>query len=675
MIGENIGILNGVGPKSLAEFNKMGVYTIDSLIHFYPRAYVDWSNFKKIEEVYMLGSPGCIKVKIISNVNKFLYIRNPKIVKLKATDGENDLDIVFFNQFYSAVNLVLGKEAFLYGKVDKKLGRYEIVSPKISKDSIIEPVYPQTRNITSKKIKNLIKAAIDTYKNELIETLPENIRKKYNLCSIQYAITNIHSPQNMAALEIAKRRLIFEELLVWQISMAMIKNYIRRKTDIVVLHDYTKEFLLLLPFIPTNAQTRAIKECMKDMMYGNGLAMGRILQGDVGSGKTVVAAALAYNIVKNGYQVAIMVPTEILSVQHYNTFSKIMNGMPINIGLLSGKLKSSERKKIEEKIKSGEIDIVIGTHALISDKIQFLNLGLIITDEQHRFGVKQRMRLAKKGNNPHTMIMSATPIPRTLSMVLYGDLDISILDELPPGRKLIETFLIDSSKRKRAFGFLKKIVDSGAQGYIICPAIQENEEVNLASIESYINKTLSEEFRGYTTEIIHGKMPTELRENVMQKFAEGSVRILISTTVIEVGVDVPNASLIIIENAERFGLSQLHQLRGRVGRGANKSYCILISDSKSKETISRLKALCNTNDGFYLANKDLDLRGPGEVFGTKQHGLVGFKLAKTSKDMAIVKDCKDAVKHILSNWSISEKSELKYIKKKVMETIIALENK
>lgn len=666
--------LKGVGPKSLVELNKMGVYTVKDIIHFYPRTYENWLNPKTIEEVYRSGMPGCIRIKKFS-VTKVSQWNYPKMfAKLIGSDGESDIDILIFNNFHMIQKFIKGENALIFGSVEKNLLGYKIVGPKISQKQVINPIYHQTKILSSKRIEGFVKLALELSQGNLEETLPESIRKKYSLCTLEFAIKNIHFPSSMQDIEIAKRRLIFEEIFIWQISMALIKNYVKHETDIKILNDYLDEFLFLLPFIPTNAQLRAIKECTKDMIYGNKLAMSRLLQGDVGSGKTVVAAALAYNIVRNGYQVAVMVPTELLSVQHYNTFSKILDGVQINIGLLSGKIKSSERKVLEDEIKTGKIDIIIGTHALISERLEFANLGLVITDEQHRFGVKQRTKLVEKGKNPHMMIMSATPIPRTLSMIMYGDLDISILDELPPGREIVKTFCVHSNKRERAFNFLKKIVDSGGQGYIICPCIEASEG-NIASVNDYKAKILNKDFIGYNAEVLHGQMSTQERDNIMQKFIEGDLQILVSTTVIEVGVDVPNASIIIIENAERFGLSQLHQLRGRVGRGEKKSYCILISDTQSEETIRRFKAMCSTNDGFYLANEDLNIRGPGEIFGDKQHGLTELKLAKTLRDMDIVKDSKDAVREILSNGYDIPGDELKCIRNKVKKVVNSMEKR
>ena len=659
----DIRILRGLGEKTAEKLNSFGIYTLDDLIHFYPRNYEDWTHPSSIKEVYDSETSGCIRVQADSEINKIYLNNGKKIFKLQASDGKDYINIIFFNNYYAAFNLVKNKNVLIFGSVLKRANRYEIMAPKIHKNADIQPIYAQTKFISSEKIKSLISLALKAMENPIEETLPDFILKKYNLCSMDFAIRNIHFPTSLVDVEVAKKRLVFEEALVWQIAVSKIRSYVKKKTDIKILNDFCDEFFSLLPFPPTNAQARAINECVKDMMEKNGLSMSRLIQGDVGSGKTVVAAACAYTAIKNGYQVALMVPTEILSIQHYKTFDKIFQGTNINIGLLSGKLRAKERKELEDKIKNQEIDLVIGTHALIGENLEFAKLGLVITDEQHRFGVKQRMKLAEKGENPHVLIMSATPIPRTLSMMIYGDLDISMLDELPPGRKEIKTFCVSPAKKERAFNFFKKIIENGGQGYIVCPLI-ENSESDMVSVEDYKNKILKKVFAGYRAEILHGQLSRSEKEKIMQGFSSGEIQILVSTTVIEVGVNVPNASIIIIENAERFGISQLHQLRGRVGRGIKDSYCILISSLNTADTQKRMKALCSTNDGFFLAEEDLKIRGPGEIFGDKQHGMVGIKLAKNLKDIKILEVSKNATREILSNNYLNEE-KFKIINEKV----------
>ncbi len=668
----DIKILRGLGEKTAEKLNKIGIYNIEDLIHFYPRAYEDWTALGSIKEIYESGNPGCMWIQASSTISKVRLANGKRLFKIQGSDGTDSLDIIFFNNYYVALNLVKNEKTLIRGNVTKKANRYEIISPKIYQNTEIRPIYAQTKFIHSERIKNLINQALKTIKRPLEETLPDFILKKYDLCSLDFAIKNIHFPKNLKDAETAKKRLIFEEVLVWQIAVSKIKNYVKRKTDIKISNSFCDEFLFLLPFMLTKAQTRVINECMEDMMDKNSLSMSRLIQGDVGSGKTVVAAAATYAVIKNGYQVAIMVPTEILSVQHYNTLNKIFQGTNINIALLSGKLRLKERKNLENKIKNKEINLVIGTHALMGENLEFAKLGLVVTDEQHRFGVKQRMRLAEKGQNPHVLIMSATPIPRTLSMMVHGDLDISILDELPPGRKEVQTFCVSPAKKERAFNFFKKIIKNGGQGYIVCPLI-ENSDSDMISVDEYKNKILKKVFAEYNAEILHGKLSRSDKEKIMQDFSSGKIQILVSTTVIEVGVDVPNASVIIIENAERFGISQLHQLRGRVGRGEKASYCILISSLNTKDTQRRMKALCSTNDGFLLAEEDLKIRGPGEIFGNKQHGMEEIKLAKTLKDIKLLEVSKKVAREILSGNYLKE-DDFKIINWKVNRVINKTQN-
>lgn len=666
--------LKGVGPKTELELRKFGVFSVRDLLYFYPRSYENWINVKNLSEIFSSDTESLVKIKIVSKAKIFFSKSGKKIYKIKGTDGKDFLDIVFFNSSYLVYKLSLGKVVFISGKIFKNSQGYQINSPKISNELGIKSVYQQTKNLRFKKIRNLVETALKYVKNGVEETLPCYIREKYNLSNLSFALENIHFPKDEASLEVAKKRLIFEEMLVWHLSINNIKKYLKQETKVKILKDFSEEFEKLLPFGLTKAQNRAIREIAQDMMNNNSLAMSRLIQGDVGSGKTVVAAAAAYNATKNGYQVAVMVPTELLSQQHYKTFNKIFQNKTeknnIKISLLSAKMKASERKEIEDEIKTGKIDIVIGTNALISENLEFSNLGLVVADEQHRFGVMQRAKLAKKGENPHVLFMSATPIPRTLSMVLYSDLDISILDQMPPGRKEIKTFLVDIQKRKRVYGFLKKIVDEGGQGYIVCPKIEDSEN-GLVSVNEYKNKILDKYFKGYRAKILHSKMDFFSREKVMNEFVDAKIQILVSTTVIEVGVDVANANIIIIENAERFGLSQLHQLRGRVGRGEKESYCILISQALSSDTRKRLEIMCSTNDGFFLAKEDLKIRGPGEIFGSRQHGMPGLKLVKDLNDLKTVEDSKKAVKDLLF---LSKGEDLKYINERV-ENIANLENK
>ena len=526
------------------------------------------------------------------------------------------------------------------------------------------------KNAVLKAIEKAVRQALSMLPEKINDPVPENIRKEYDLCGLGYAVRNIHFPESMAALEMAKKRLVFDELLVLQLGMARLKGDRLETTAHKIKKDYSKEFWKLLPFNPTNAQKRAVNDCIEDMK-NNSYPMNRLVQGDVGSGKTAVAAAVCYTAVKNGSQCAFMAPTEILAEQHFRTLSNIFENTDVKVGLLTGSMKTSMKNAVREEIKNGSLDIVIGTHALISDNVEFVSLGLAVTDEQHRFGVGQRAKLIAKGENPHILVMSATPIPRTLALMIFGDLDLSVLDEFPPGRQKIDTFLIDSSKRQRAYNFLKKHIDNGQQCYIVCPLVEQNDEIPLISAEEYYKSLEKTVLKDYKKAVLHGKMKASEKDRIMHEFSDGNIDIVIATTVIEVGVDVPNSTVMMIENAERFGLSQLHQLRGRVGRGKCKSYCILVSDNQKESTIERLKVMCNTNDGFKIADEDLKQRGPGEFFGAKQHGLPELKIAALS-NVDVIEDAQKAADKILESdptLSLNEHRGLNFETKRLFASV------
>ncbi|MCD7871999.1 MAG: ATP-dependent DNA helicase RecG, partial [Clostridiales bacterium] len=472
-----------------------------------------------------------------------------------------------------------------------------------------------------------------------------DIRLKYNLASLDFAVRQIHFPDNFENLKKAKNRLIFEELLILQLGLLKLKSKRKEKTDFIISKDYTEEFFKLLPFKPTCAQVLAVNDCVGDMKKS--FPMNRLIQGDVGSGKTAVAAGVIYSAVKNGYQAALMAPTEILAFQHYETMASFFKKSGIRIALLTGSASSAEKKKIKLSLLNGETDLIIGTHALIQNDVEFKNLALIITDEQHRFGVNQRANLAMKGVGVHTVVMSATPIPRTLALMIYGDLDISVLNELPPGRQEIRTDVVDSRYHNRIYNFVKKAISRGEQAYIVCPLVDAVNGNDLISVKAYAENLAGSVFKGVNIGLLYGKMKSTDKEKIMRAFVDGSIKILVSTTVIEVGVDVPLATIMIIENAERFGLSQLHQLRGRVGRGNKKSYCILVSDSKSESSAERLNIMKKYSDGFLIADEDLKQRGPGDFFGNRQHGLPALKIADMLSDMDTLKLCRECADDIL----------------------------
>lgn len=667
-LDSNIQFIKGVGEKRAKLFNSLGIFCVDSLIHFYPRKYEDWSASKSLEAVKS-GETVSIKATLITPVKEAMIRRGLTLFKCKFSDGENVISITIFNNKYLAKSLRIYEDYYLYGKIEKSLLNFSMNSPKIEKAEnilAIQPVYPAKEKLTSRSISKIMKTALDEL-GEIEETLDDEIMQKYSLISLDKAIKNIHFPNSADDYLPARKRLIFEELLTLQLGLLKLKSNKKSETALVIKDDYSSEFEKLLPFNLTNAQKRTISECLQDMK--SKYPCNRLVQGDVGSGKTAVAASLIYSVIKNGYQATMMAPTEILATQHYESLLKILAPAGINIRLLTGSTPAKEKKEIKKALFDGEIDLIIGTHALIQNDVEFKNLALVITDEQHRFGVKQRAQLAEKGEDVHTIVMSATPIPRTLGLILYGDLDISILDELPPGRQEIRTDVVDSRYHKRLYKFIKDAIARGEQCYIVCPAVEENE-TNIKSAEELADELANGEFKGYNLGILHGKMKPKDKEAIMKSFASGKVSLLVATTVVEVGVDVPNATIMVIENAERFGLSTLHQLRGRVGRGNKKSYCVLVSDAKGETARERLMTMKKYSDGFKIADTDLKLRGPGDFFGSRQHGLPELKIADMVEDMDTLQNAQECAKSILRNdFSLSNHPALKNQMNKMFEKI------
>lgn len=644
----DIKFIKGVGAKRAELFYKLGIFCVDALIHFYPRKYEDWTQTKTVSEVNN-GDNISIKATMITPVKEHMIRRGMTLYKCRFSDGENIINVTIFNNKYLAQSLRIYEDYILFGKIEKNLTTSAMSSPKIEKIDTgirVHPIYPASGKLTSNMIAKVIKTALDNL-DTIPETLDIGIRKKYNLISLDKAVRSIHSPENESEIYEARKRLIFEELLTLQLGLLKLKSNKKSKTSIHITKDYTDEFLPLLPYALTNAQQRAINKCITDMQ--GVYPMNRLLQGDVGSGKTAVASGIIYTAVKNGYQCALMAPTEILAQQHFESISKTFRNTDIKIKLLTGATKAAEKREIKSQLMEGTVDLLIGTHAIIQNDVAFKNAGLMITDEQHRFGVKQRAALADKGEDIHTLVMSATPIPRTLGLIIYGDLDISILDELPPNRQEIRTDVVDSRYNNRLYKFIKDAVNRGEQCYIICPMVEETEEsVNLKSAEQFAEELSQTAFRGYNLGLLHGKMKAKEKDAVMKAFADGDVQILVSTTVVEVGVDVPNATIMVIENAERFGLSQLHQLRGRIGRGSKKSYCVLVSDSKSENARNRLLTMKKYSDGFKIADEDLKNRGPGDFFGERQHGLPNLKIADMLEDIDILHMAQNCAKEILA---------------------------
>ena len=665
---DDITKLNGVGKQRAAALNKLGIFNIYDLLTFYPRTYLDFSQTYSIAQA-PLDVYVSVKATVGSKPRVHIIRKGMTTYTFEVTDGANILDLVFFNNKYIANMLPVGKEFVFYGKINQLNPFYKsMTSPKFieyNSSGMIEPVYPQTAQINSRQILKLVKTAFDSVDN-IEDCLPEKLKNDYCLMSLKTALMNIHFPENQDSLSEAKRRMTFEELLTLQLGLSRLKIKSRQSTPNVLTNDLSGEFINSLPFTLTGAQKRAIRDCTQDMM--SGFPMNRLLQGDVGSGKTAVAAALSYNAVKNGYQVAVMAPTEVLAQQHYNTFTLFFEKHNFNVSLLTGSVGAKQKREIKERTASGETDILIGTHAIIQKDVEFLSLGLAVTDEQHRFGVNQRNLLSKKGKNPHVLVMSATPIPRTLSLIIYGDLDISILDELPKGRKVTETYLVDTSKRERAYGYVKKHLIDGYQGYIVCPLVdlpEENDNEEQIAATELFKELENGFFKGFKLGLLYGKMKSEDKKDVMKKFSEDQIDLLISTTVIEVGVDVPNAVIMVIENADRYGLSQIHQLRGRVGRGDVKSTCILISDNADKESSERLKILTSTADGFKIADEDLRLRGPGDFIGSRQHGLPDIKSANLLSDGETVRETHLAAEKMLEKNPTLEGEEYELLKKRV----------
>ncbi len=642
----DIRYLKGVGEKRAGLFHRLGVDSIDALLHFYPRAYEDWSKVVPIASA-PFGEPCCIKAIVSRMPSKHLIRKGLTLYKAEVTDSVSLMQITFFNNPYAAEKLKEGEEYLFFGRVGGQLGRREMASPLVEPAQTgerIRPIYSQTQGLSSRVIESCVTHALALRKDELNDPLPDTLRQEYSLCHLRFAMENIHFPADEEALLRARRRLVFEELLTLQLGLLRLKARTRTQTALQAVQDYSEAFFALLPFSPTGAQRRAISECLQDMRSAT--PMSRLLQGDVGSGKTAVAAALIHTAAKNGLQCAMMAPTGILAEQHYHTLEGFLGPAGIHCALLTGATRTAEKKEMKALLTSGEIDLVVGTHALLQKDVVFRRLGLVITDEQHRFGVGQRAALADKGGNPHLLVMSATPIPRTLALMIYGDLDISILDELPPGRQKIKTYAVGSRLHQRVYAYIRKHLDQGLQAYIVCPLVEEGE-TELTAAQEYAQKLQNGPFRGYRLGLLHGRMKPKEKEDTMRRFAANDIQLLVSTTVVEVGVDVPNAVVIVIENAERFGLSQLHQLRGRVGRGRHPSSCILISDAENGQAKQRLQTMCETTDGFQIADADLKMRGPGDFFGARQHGLPALKIANMVTDMEALKQAQEAARGIL----------------------------
>ncbi|HBE9249149.1 TPA: ATP-dependent DNA helicase RecG [Clostridioides difficile] len=669
---KDVQYVKGIGPKKADKLNKLGIFTLKDLLYYFPRQFEDRNNLKKIAQLED-GEKVTIKA-VISSINTFSPKEGMTLTKIDVKDETGSAKLVFFNKSYIKNTFRSGDSILVFGKVKKKFNNLELTSCELEyltnspKNTCrFMPVYQLTYGVTNKEIMSIIRTVLEDKELIIQEYMPQRIIEKYRLCSIDFAVRNIHSPSSKESLKIALYRIVFEELLILQLGLFVFKSG-RNKEDGIKFETSKdlKKIISALPFKLTKAQNRALDEIIQDMNLEK--IMNRLVQGDVGSGKTVVALLALANCVLNGYQGALMAPTEILAGQHYISLTESLKDFGINVGLLIGSLTKKQKDTVLEQIKNNGIDILIGTHALIEDKVEFNNIGLVITDEQHRFGVMQRSKLSLKGANPDILVMTATPIPRTLALILYGDLDISIIDELPPGRQPIETIAIEKSKRDRAYNNLvRREVESGRQVYIVCPLVEESEAIEAKSAVELVEELRAEYFHDLRLGLLHGKMKSSEKDEVMRLFKNKEIDILVSTTVIEVGVNVPNATLMIIENAERFGLAQLHQLRGRVGRGSHKSYCVLIYDSKTDVCRQRMAIMEETNDGFKISEKDLEIRGPGEFFGTRQHGLPELKVANLFKHIKILKLAQQEARYILGEDNNLQLKENMALKKEIID--------
>ena len=667
-LSDPVTILKGVGPTKAKQFAALNIFPLEDLICHFPRGYEDRTKLVPIEKLEV-DVPACFKAMVMNTPRTNHIRKGLDITRVQVADHTARLTLTFFNQKYTAEQLQYGQEYIFYGAVSGDFIGYNMSSPVFEAlDSPpvttrrILPIYPLTAGLSNASVLKAVRQALaicDVPK----EIIPEEVRRQYGILPAERAYYAIHEPASMEEAQLAKKRLIFEEFFIFSAGLSLMRASRATKTAPIYDHLDLTEFFASLPFALTGAQTRAISEIVADL--GRGAPMNRLVQGDVGSGKTMVAAAAGYLAAKNGFQCAMMAPTEILAEQHYAGLTKLLAPLGIRTALLTGSLTPKQKRERREAIEAGEADFVIGTHALVSDTTVFHNLGLVVADEQHRFGVAQRSKLSAKGQDPHLLVMSATPIPRTLALLMYGDLEVSIIDEKPAGREPVDTFLVNESYRARINAFLRKHVSEGHQCFVVCPAVEESEALDLKAATVWAETLQQTVFPDLRIALLHGQMKGSEKEAVMAAFARHEADILVATTVVEVGVDVPNATLMVIEDADRFGLSQLHQLRGRVGRGSAKSYCILTSHNKNPETLQRLKAFCKTNDGFKIAEEDLRLRGPGDFFGSRQSGLPVFRVANLSCDLLTLKQAQQASANWIDAQGTADTPEAKALRDRI----------
>lgn len=668
--------IKGIGEARAKALSKLGIGTLQDLIGYFPRRYEDRTMTRSIRELE-LGETVCVRAMIAQDPTANRISGGRTVVKARAVDDSGALDLTFFNQEYRKNSLHRGETYIFCGKVEGNLLTRRMINPIVEREGEqvltghIVPIYPLTAGVSQNLLYKAVGQGLTACRHLLADCLPDTVRQAHSLCHSGYAYENIHFPADAEALNLARRRMVFEELFILSCGLQMLRS---RRTDVAgpaCKAADMEEFYRALPFPLTKAQRRAITEAVTDMRSGR--PMNRLCQGDVGSGKTMVAAGCVWFAARSGWQSALMAPTEILARQHYENLAPLFEKFGLRCALLTGSTKARERRDILENLALGSIDLCIGTHALLTEDVSYARLGLVITDEQHRFGVNQRAALGQKAENPHMLVLSATPIPRTLALIIYGDLDVSVMNELPPGRQKVDTFAVDESYRQRINKFIRKQVEAGHQVFIVCPLVgQEDQLPDERKAAAAYAKTLRETvFPDLRVCLLHGKMKPKEKEKVMEDFAAGNGDILVATTVVEVGVDVPNATCMVVENAERFGLSQLHQLRGRVGRGQAKSYCILLSEHPSEETKRRLKVMTQTNDGFEISREDLALRGPGDFFGQRQHGLPALKIADLSCDMALLDEAQQAAKAWMAQDPELEKPESGALRARI-ETLFAV---
>ena len=667
-LSDPITMLKGVGEVRAKQLAQLNIFTLRDLICHFPRGYEDRTKLVPIEKLEP-DVPACFRAMVMNTPRTSHIRKGLDLTKVQVADTTGRLNVTFFNSRFAAQQLEYGREYIFYGAVSGDFIGYSMTNPVFEAPESqpvttrrILPIYPLTAGLTNAALLRLVQQALAVC-GLPEEILPAEVREKYGILPAERAYFAIHEPNSMAEAELAKKRMIFEEFFVFSAGLALMRAARKEKKTEPYTDFDMAPFYDSLPFTLTGAQSRAVGEILED--FRRGIPMNRLVQGDVGSGKTMVAAAAAYCAARNGAQTALMAPTEILAEQHFSSLSALFVPLGVSVALLTGSMTGKQKKDVRERIAAGEVQVVIGTHALLSESTRFDNLGLVITDEQHRFGVGQRSRLSAKGEDPHLLVMSATPIPRTLALILYGDLDVSILDELPPGREPVDTFLVGESYRPRINAFIRKQVAEGHQCFVVCPAVEENEELGIKAASVWAETLQQTVFPDLRIALLHGQMKGAEKEAAMASFARGEADVMVATTVIEVGVDVPNATLMVIEDADRFGLSQLHQLRGRVGRGKAKSYCILTTHNRNPETLQRLKALCKTTDGFKIAEEDLRLRGPGDFFGSRQSGLPAFRVADLGCDLAAMKGAQQASADWIDAYGASDTPEAKALRQRI----------